>query len=85
MSDSVSVVVPASSANLGVGFDCLALALDLHLRVSVDTTDGPESTLEVEGEGSAPLALDESNRFMAGFLAGWSESGSAPPIAITMA
>ena len=81
---AVDIAVPASSANLGVGFDCLALALDLHLTVSVRVIDGPESTLAVEGEGNARLALDESNRFMAGFRAGWSEVGSAPPIAITM-
>jgi homoserine kinase len=77
--------VPASTANLGVGFDCLALALDLHLRVSVEVIDGPESTLSVEGEGSARLALDESNRFVAGFRAGWSGQGTPPPIAISMA
>jgi homoserine kinase len=80
--------VPASSANLGVGFDCLALALDLHLAVSVAVSEGPESTLSVEGEGSARLALDASNRFIAGFRAGWASAGeaagAAPPIAITM-
>jgi homoserine kinase len=85
----VDVRVPASSANLGVGFDCLALALDLHLTVSVAVSEGPESTLSVEGEGSARLALDESNRFIAGFRAGWASAGDAagaapPPMAITM-
>jgi homoserine kinase len=33
-SSSVSVVVPATSANLGCAFDCAALALGLYLRVS---------------------------------------------------
>jgi homoserine kinase len=82
---SVSIEVPASTANLGVGFDCLALAVDLHLRITVELIDGPESTLSVDGEGSARLALDESNRFVAGFRAGWSGNGTPPPIAITMA
>jgi homoserine kinase len=84
---AVEVRVPASSANLGVGFDCLALALDLHLAVSVQVIDGPESTLAVEGEGKARLALDESNRFVAGFRAGWSAAGieePVPPVAIAM-
>lgn len=31
---------PASSANLGPGFDCLALALDLRCEVSVEKSDG---------------------------------------------
>lgn len=34
---SFEICVPASSANLGPGFDSLALALDLYLHVSVDT------------------------------------------------
>jgi len=32
------VRVPASSANLGPGFDCMAAALSLHLRVEVEET-----------------------------------------------
>ena len=32
MADSVWVGVPATSANVGVGFDCLGLALDLEAR-----------------------------------------------------
>lgn len=83
---TIEIEVPASSANLGVGFDCLALALELHLFVAVDVIDGPESSLSVEGEGAARLALDESNRFVSGWRAGWLEMGSepAPAIAIKM-
>ena len=83
----VSVAVPASSANLGVGFDCLALALDMYLRVSVEVIEGPQSSLSVEGEGRARLALDESNRFLAGLRAAWRARGGGEPraLAITMA
>jgi len=35
MKDKVVVRVPATSANLGPGFDCLGVALDLHNRVTV--------------------------------------------------
>lgn len=35
MSDHISVRVPASSANLGAGFDVLGLALGLHLEVGL--------------------------------------------------
>ncbi|MCC6575695.1 MAG: homoserine kinase [Planctomycetes bacterium] len=38
-SNSVRISVPASSANLGPGFDCLALALGLHLTASVRWDD----------------------------------------------
>jgi homoserine kinase len=37
-----SVAAPGSSANLGPGFDCLALALDRWTRVDARTTDGDE-------------------------------------------
>ena len=35
MPDSVSVRVPATSANLGAGFDCLGIALDLWSTITV--------------------------------------------------
>lgn len=56
----VSVSVPASSANLGPGFDTLGLALSLYDRVDVEVTS---SGLEVEvfGEGQGELPLDGSH------------------------
>lgn len=42
MPTSVSVRVPATSANLGPGFDCLGLALDLWATITV-AADGPAS------------------------------------------
>jgi homoserine kinase len=38
MGDRVLVRVPASSANLGPGFDVLAAALELHLEVEIEET-----------------------------------------------
>lgn len=38
--DSITVRVPATSANLGPGFDCLGVALDLHGRVTVTRGGG---------------------------------------------
>jgi homoserine kinase len=56
----VTVEVPATSANLGPGFDCLGLALEL-----VDTLTGVaiDEGLEVhvEGEGGGEVLLDESH------------------------
>ncbi len=45
---SVTAAVPATSANLGPGFDCLGLALDLWSRVTI-ALDGGDS-------GSDPMA-----------------------------
>lgn len=47
----VLVRTPATSANLGPGFDSLGLALSLHDDVEVEVT-GRGLTLEVDGEGS---------------------------------
>lgn len=49
---------PASTANLGPGFDVLALALDLHVEVDVHPAD--RLTVRAEGEG-AELPADDSH------------------------
>jgi homoserine kinase len=51
--------VPATSANLGAGFDSLALALDLCNEVTVDTEAPPGVTWE--GEGATELPTDGSD------------------------
>ena len=49
----LEIDVPASSANLGAGYDCLGLAIELLNRVSVEATEGDGSIeLEVTGEGA---------------------------------
>jgi homoserine kinase len=50
--------VPASSANLGPGFDCLAVALSLYLEVSLEPSD--EFAISSEGCG-AGLFDDQEN------------------------
>jgi len=52
----ITVRVPATSANLGPGFDCFGLALDLCNEVTVDTEGEPGVTWE--GEGAAELPTD---------------------------
>ena len=47
-----SVDVPASSANLGSGFDCFAAALSLKLRAELWHGDEPGITLNAHGEGA---------------------------------
>ncbi|HET6794158.1 MAG TPA: hypothetical protein VFH45_06945 [Acidimicrobiales bacterium] len=49
---------PASSANLGPGYDTLALALSLHVEVEV--SEAPRLVVRTEGEGS-DLPADESH------------------------
>lgn len=54
-SRAVTVRAPASSANLGPGFDALGLALDVHDEVTAQVVPGDELLIEVEGEGAADV------------------------------
>ena len=54
----VTVRVPATTANLGPGFDCLGMALDIWNTVRVDVGG---SGLSVRGEGQDVLAESPSN------------------------
>jgi homoserine kinase len=58
----VSVSTPASTANLGAGFDCLGLALNLRNVVELwDTGRGSGLEIDVEGEGEERLPTDAGN------------------------
>lgn len=50
----VSVSVPATSANLGPGFDSFGLALDIRNVVTLDTGASPAVTWELEGADELP-------------------------------
>lgn len=66
----LTVEVPASSANLGAGYDCLGLALALTNRVSVEAVEtGGAIELDVQGEGRGELPATRANRFIAGLEA----------------
>ena len=66
---TATVRVPASSANLGPGFDCLGLALDLWDEVTVRTRDGGLS-VTVTGEGAGEVPRDCSHLVVRAVRAG---------------
>lgn len=57
--EGVKVRVPATTANLGPGFDCLGLALTLYNRLEAHVCD--ELRIEAEGEGASSIPRDASN------------------------
>lgn len=65
---SITVAVPATTANLGPGFDCLGLTLDLWNEVTV-SLEGEGVHISVEGEGVGRLPADETNPIAAGAFA----------------
>ena len=58
---SVAVKVPASTANLGPGFDTLGLALSLYDELEITARAKPGATVQVEGVGAGEVPTDESN------------------------
>ncbi|MEK7234670.1 MAG: homoserine kinase [Elusimicrobiota bacterium] len=58
----VTVSVPASTSNLGPGFDCLGLALDLRNELTLEMIEGSgDALVEIEGEGAKTLPRGENN------------------------
>ena len=55
----IRVRVPATTANLGPGFDALGLALRLHNTVAIEAAEEPR--IEIEGEGAVSLPRDPSH------------------------
>jgi homoserine kinase len=69
----VFVRVPATSANLGPGFDALGLALSLHNEVVAGPAD--RVTVRIEGEGADWLPRDERNVVARGVRLAFDEAG----------
>lgn len=57
----VSVKVPATSANLGPGFDTLGMALAFYDELEVEAVADDNVIVEVIGEGAAEVPKDETN------------------------
>ena len=76
MSPSVRVRVPATSANLGPGFDALGLALGLHDEVTATSVPEPGLHVEVSGEGAGDVPRDERHLVVRAFRAGEQRWGS---------
>ncbi len=74
MPDRLTVTAPASSANLGPGYDCLAVALELRNEVVVSAAGGEGVGVQVVGEGAGRVPGDGSNLFLRAFAA----AGASP-------
>jgi homoserine kinase len=72
--NQVTVRVPATSANLGPGFDCLGVALDLHNRVTVGHGKLPAPDAMVDAAATAFFQCSGKNAF----AFSWSIDGDIP-------
>ena len=77
MPDRLRVTAPASSANLGPGFDCLAVALELRNEVELRRTGDGQARVVASGEGAGGAVDGRDNLFVRAF-----EHGGADPAGI---
>jgi homoserine kinase len=75
---SVRIRVPATSANLGPGFDSLGLALGLYDELEATLTDSGV-TVSVEGEGAGELPGDEKHLVVRAAYAAFDALGVTRP------
>jgi homoserine kinase len=78
VNDPVRVTVPATSANLGPGFDSLGLALGLRDTLVGEVT-GSGLEIEVSGFGADDVPRDESHLVVRAMRAGFEAMDVSPP------
>lgn len=74
----VRVTVPATSANLGPGYDALGLALDLRDTLTGEVTPAG-LTVEISGPGAESLPRDESHLVVRAMRTAFDAMGHQPP------
>jgi homoserine kinase len=74
----VRISVPATSANLGPGFDALGLALGLRDRLEAEVTDGGLEVV-VDGVGAGEVPTDERHLVVRAIRAAFDLLGAQPP------
>jgi homoserine kinase len=82
MNRAVRVSVPATSANIGPGFDALGLALDLHDVIEAHTVPaepGGTLTVAIEGIGADELPRDASHLVVQAMHVIFKLAGQEPP------
>ena len=76
MPKRITVSVPATTANLGPGFDCLGMALDVWNTITF-TTGG--SGFSVRGQGADDLPAGQGNFISTAFAVPFEKSGTPVP------
>ena len=72
------VSVPATSANLGPGFDSFGIALDLRDRYAAIVLDTPDFDVDVTGEGAQEIKRDKNNLVIKAMMRGFEYMGQKP-------
>jgi homoserine kinase len=76
--NAVQIQVPATSANLGPGFDSLGLALGMHDRYVAQIQDEPGLDIDITGEGADVLPRTDKNLLVKAMYKGFKFLGGEP-------
>ena len=77
-SNLAQISVPATSANLGPGFDCFGLALEMRDRYAAQILDEAIFDVDVSGEGAEDLKKDKTHLVIRSMLRGFEHMGQKP-------
>ena len=80
----VEVGVPASSANLGPGFDSIGCALGVWDSCRATVTQQPGLVVTVTGEGEGAVPLDATHLVHRAMQVAWAELGVEPPAGLAL-
>jgi homoserine kinase len=82
ISSTVTVTVPATTANIGPGFDCIGAALTLYNQfkfTSLDSSSSAELIIEVVGTEAHLVKTDETNLVYKAFAKFYEHLRQTPP------
>lgn len=79
MIKTFTVKVPATTANIGPGFDCLGMALDIWNTMVFSVTNDKQNKVIVTGEGSNTLSIDDDNLILKSVKRYFAYFNTAPP------
>ncbi|MGK7894408.1 MAG: homoserine kinase [Xenococcus sp. (in: cyanobacteria)] len=75
-----TIIVPGTTANIGVGFDCLGAALTIYNEFQFALAEGDHGlTIMVEGEEADRVGTDKSNLVYQSFLKLYQHLDRVPP------
>ena len=78
--NDVTVIVPATTANLGVGFDCVGAALSMYNEFRFAIVEGKtDLTITVTGDEADKVSRDRSNLVYQSFLQVYEKINRTPP------
>lgn len=71
--------VPATSANLGPGFDVIGMALSVYNEFEVESTDSGRIRICIEGEGKGKIPENEKNILQTAMKSAFKKNSIEPP------